>query len=194
MPGQTPHEVTGLLNEWSRGNRAALDQLTPLVYDELRRLARRQMSRERAGHTLQTTALVNEAYLRLVEQQNVHWRDRAHFFALSAQLMRRILIDHARRRGYQKRGGGALRVTLDESAAMSEGRAAELVALDEALTDLAAHDALKGRIVELRYFGGMSVEEVAEVLGVAPVTVKRHWKAAKARLFHALKQNKGDGD
>jgi RNA polymerase sigma factor (TIGR02999 family) len=192
MPGQTPHEVTILLNEWSRGNKAALDRLTPLVYDELRRLARRQMSRERAGHTLQTTALVNEAYLRLVEQEGVRWQDRAHFFALSAQLMRHILIDHARRRDYQKRGGGALRVTLDESAAMSEGRAAELVALDEALTELAARDELKGRIVELRYFGGMSVEEVAEVLGIAPVTVKRHWKAAKAWLFHALKQSDGD--
>jgi RNA polymerase sigma-70 factor (ECF subfamily) len=192
MPGQVTHEVTALLAEWSGGNRAALDRLTPLVYEELRRIARRRMSRERPGHTLQTTALVNEAYVLLVGQQDIRWRDRAHFFALSAQLMRNILVDHARRRGYQKRGGGALRVTLDESAAMSEGRAAELVALDEALKELAARDELKGRIVELRYFGGMSVEEVAEVLEVAPVTIKRHWKAAKAWLFHALKQ--GDGD
>ncbi|HUQ33458.1 MAG TPA: ECF-type sigma factor [Pyrinomonadaceae bacterium] len=194
MAGENTHEVTALLAEWSGGNRSALDRLTPLVYDELRRIARRRMRRERAGHTLQTTALVNEAYLCLVEEQNVHWRNRAHFFALSARIMRNILIDHARRRGYQKHGGGALRVTLDESAAMSEGRAADLVALDEALKELAARDELKGRIVELRYFGGMTVEEVAEVLGIAPVTVKRHWKAAKARLFHALKQNKGDGD
>lgn len=194
MPGEVTHEVTALLAEWSGGNSAALDRLTPLVYDELRRLARRQMSREHVGHTLQTTALVNEAYMRLVERRNVHWRDRAHFFALSAQLMRHILIDHARRRGYRKRGGDAQRVTLNEGAVMSEGRGAELVALDEALTELAARDELKGRIVELRYFGGMTVEEVSEVLGVAPVTVKRQWKAAKAWLYHALKQDGSDED
>ena len=187
MSSKPPHQVTDLLNEWSRGNKVALDELTPLVYDELRRIARRHMSHERSGHTLQTTALVNEAYLRLVSQKEVRWQDRAHFFALSAQLMRHILIDHARKRGVKKRGGGGQQVTLDEVAIVSQERDDELMALDEALKELASRDELKGRIVELRYFGGLNVEEVAEVLQIAPVTVKRHWKAAKAWLYHALK-------
>jgi len=194
MPRETTHEVTKLLSEWSSGNRAALDQLTPLVYSELRRLASRQMRRERVGHTLQTTALVNEAYLRLVEQKDTHWRDRAHFFALSAQLMRHILVDHARRRGYQKRGGGAIQVTLDETAVMLDEKSTELLALDEALKGLAERDPLKGQIVELRYFGGLTIEEIAEVLNVAPVTIKRHWKAAKGWLYHELKQNDSNGN
>jgi len=192
MPDKALHEVTDLLNEWGRGNRVALDQLTPLVYDELRRIARRHMGHERPGHTLQTTALVNEAYLRLVGQKEVRWQDRAHFFALSAQLMRHILIDHARKRGYQKRGAGGQQVTLDEVAVVSRERDDELMALDEALRELAARDELKGRIVGLRYFGGLNVEEVAEVLQIAPVTVKRHWKAAKAWLYHALKSSNED--
>jgi len=192
MSSKSPHEVTDLLNEWGRGNKVALDELTPLVYEELRKIARRHMSRERSGHTLQTTALVNEAYLKLVSQKEVRWQDRAHFFALSAQLMRHILIDHARKRGYQKRGGGGQQVTLDEVAIVSQERDDELMALDEALKELAARDELKGRIVELRYFGGLNVDEVAEVLQIAPVTVKRHWKAAKAWLYHALKSSNED--
>ena len=182
----SPHEVTGLLEAWSHGDKAALDKLTPLVYDELRRLARRYMSRERAGHTLQTTALVNEAYLRLVDQKNVHWQNRAHFFAVAAQVMRHILIDHARTHNRAKRGGDAQLVSLEETEAMSPERAAELVALAEALNELAKLDERRSKIVELRYFGGLSIEETAEVLKVNPITVSRDWRWAKAWLYRAV--------
>ena len=186
MESPSPHEVTGLLLDWSNGNKEALDKLTPLVYEELRRLARHYMRREKPGQTLQTTALVNEAYLRLVDQKTVHWRDRAHFFAVSAQIMRHILIDHARRRHYAKRGGSAQRIPLDEVAVMSTERAADLITLDEALTDLSRTYPRKGKVVELRYFGGLTIEETAEVLKVAPITVRREWNSAKAWLHRAV--------
>ena len=182
----SPHEVTQLLEAWSQGDKAALDQLTPLVHEELRHLAHRYMRRERAGHTLQTTALVNEAYLRLVDQKQVRWQNRAHFFAVAAQVMRHILIDHARTRGRDKRGGEAQHVSLDEAEAMSSARAAELLALDEALNELAKIDERRSKVVELRYFGGLSIEETAEVLKVKPITVSRDWRWAKAWLFRAL--------
>jgi RNA polymerase sigma-70 factor (ECF subfamily) len=181
-------EVTQLLIAWSHGDQEALEKLIPLVYGELRRLARQYMKREPAGHTLQTTALIHEAYLRLIEQKGVKWQNRAHFFAISAQLMRRILVSMARARQAHKRGGAARQVSLDEALVISEGRAAELVALDEALTELAALDPRRGRVVELRYFGGLSVEETAEVLQVSPDTVMREWKRAKAWLYAELNQ------
>jgi len=181
-----PHEVTGLLEAWSHGDKAALDKLTPLVHSELRQLAHRYMSRERAGHTLQTTALVNEAYVRLVDQKNVQWQNRAHFFAVAAQVMRHILIDHARTHGRAKRGGEAQRVSLEDAETMSPERAAELLALDEALNELARIDERRSKVVELRYFGGLSIEETAEVLKVKPITVSRDWRWAKAWLFRAL--------
>jgi RNA polymerase sigma-70 factor (ECF subfamily) len=180
-------EVTQLLVEWSNGDKAALEKLLPLVSDELRRLARRYMRKEGPDHTLQTSALVNEAYLRLVDQKKVQWQNRAHFFGIAAQLMRRILIDHARRHRYAKRGGGARHVALDEAAIVSEERAAELLALDQALEQLAAMDARKGRIVELRFFGGLNLEETAEVLGISSPTVQREWRAAKAWLHSTLR-------
>lgn len=176
-------DVTGLLIEWRQGDKAALDKLTPLVYDEIRRIAHRYMQGEREGHTLQTTALVNEAYLRLAGQHKVDWQDRAHFFAVTAQVMRHILIDHARRRHYAKRGGGAQQVTFDEAVAMPQQRARELVALDDALEELAKIDPRKSRVVELRYFGGLNLEETAEVLAVSVMTVRRDWRAAKAWLY-----------
>ncbi len=175
-------EVTRLLLAWSDGDRAALDQLMPIVYSELRRLAHRHLGGERPGHTLQTTALVNEAYIRLVGQGPLQWQNRAHFFAVSAQLMRQILVDYARARRNAKRGGGAVKVTLDEAAEVSTERAAEMVALDDALTALAEFDQRKSRIVELRFFGGLSIEEMAEVLKVSPGTVMREWTLAKAWL------------
>jgi RNA polymerase sigma factor (TIGR02999 family) len=180
--------MTQLLVAWSNGDEAALDELAPLVYDELRRMARRQMNREREGHTLQTTALVNEAYLRLVDQRDVRWQNRAHFFAIAARMMRRILIDHARSLRYEKRGGGAHKVSLEEAAELSGARAAELVALDEALNALAELDARKSRVVELRFFGGLSVEETAEVLSVSPETVTRDWRRAKAWLHREMQK------
>jgi len=186
MATPAPHEVTQLLVAWSNGDRGALEKLMPLVYDELRRLARRYMNREPAGHTLQTTALVNEAYLRLIEQKEVKWQNRAHFFAISAQLMRRILVSMARARQADKRGGEARQVSLDEAMVFSEERAAELVALDDAMNELAALDPRRSRVVELRYFGGLSVEETAEVLKVSPDTVMREWKRAKAWLYSEL--------
>lgn len=181
-----PHEITQLLDEWGKGNQTALDKLYPLVYDELRRMAHRYMSRERKGHTLQTTALINEAYLRLVEQRNVHWENRAHFFGISAQIMRRILIDHARRYDYAKRGGGAQRVSLDEAAVVAKERAAELLDLDEALNRLAAVDPRRSRVVELRFFGGLDNEEIAWLLKISPNTVTRDWKMARAWLYREL--------
>ena len=182
----SPEEVTGLLEAWGRGDQSALDKLTPLVYEELRRLAHHYMSRERLGHTLQTTALVNEAYLRLAGHKNVHWHNRAHFFAFSAQIMRHILVDHARGRAYAKRGGDARRVSLDEAAVMSPERAADLLALDESLNELATLDLRKSKIVELRYFGGLSIEEIAGVLKLSPVTIRREWRSAKAWLYKAV--------
>jgi RNA polymerase sigma-70 factor (ECF subfamily) len=186
MASPAPKEVTQLLIAWSNGEEEALEKLVPLIYDELRRIARRYMKREPAGHTLQTTALVNEAYLRLIEQKAMKWQNRAHFFAISAQLMRRILVSMARARHANKRGGEARQVSLDEALVISEGRAAELVALDEAMNELAALDPRRSRVVELRYFGGLSVEETAEVLKISPETVMREWKRAKAWLYTEL--------
>jgi RNA polymerase sigma factor (TIGR02999 family) len=181
-----PQNVTQLLVDWSNGDEQALEKLMPVVYDYLRRQAARYLRRERAGHTLQTTALVNEAYLRLVDQQNVRWQNRAHFFAIAAQAMRRILVDHARVRQAAKRGGDGVRVTLDEAVAPSDERDLDIVALDEALTRLAAFDPRQARIVELRFFGGLSVEETAEVLSVSAGTVKGDWSIAKAWLRREL--------
>lgn len=183
----SPDNVTGLLTEWWQGDKAALETLTPLVYDELRRIAHRYMQSEREGHTLQTTGLVNEAYLRLGDQQRIEWQSRAHFFAVTAQVMRHILIDYARRRRYVKRGGEAQQIPLEEAVLMSKPRAAELVALDEALDELANLDPRKSRVVELRYFGGLSLEQTAEVLEISPITVRRDWRAAKAWLYRRMK-------
>jgi RNA polymerase sigma factor (TIGR02999 family) len=180
------HEITQLLAEWSDGNQSALDELYPLVYEELHRLARRYMSRERKGHTLQTTALINEAYVRLVDQRNVHWANRSHFFAISAQIMRRILIDHARRHAYAKRGGGAQQVSLEEVAIVANEKSAEILRLDEALTTLAKMDPRRCHVVELRYFGGLSNEEIAGVLNVSENTVTRDWNLARAWLHQQL--------
>jgi RNA polymerase sigma factor (TIGR02999 family) len=183
--------LTTLLIEWRQGDMTALDRLTPLVYDEIRRIAHRYVQREREGHTLQTTALVNEAYLRLAGSQGVDWQNRDHFFAVTAQVMRRVLIDHARRRQYVKHGGEAQRVAFEvasrEAALMSQPRAAELLALDEALNELAKLDPRKSRVVELRYFGGLSLEETAQVLSVSLMTVRRDWRAAKAWLYRKVK-------
>jgi RNA polymerase sigma factor (TIGR02999 family) len=186
MLSPSPHEVTQLLADWSHGDTSALDRLMPLVYEELRRLARHYLSRERPNHTLQTTALVNEAYLRLVGQRHALWQNRAHFFAVSAQVMRHILVDHARGHARQKRGGELARISLDEAAIMSPARAGEVLALDEALRALEEIDARRSRVVELRYFGGLSIEETAEVLRVKPITVSRDWRWAKAWLYRAL--------
>jgi len=193
--GLAGDDLTGLLIEWRQGDRAALDRLTPLVYDEIRRIAHRYVQREREGHTLQTTALVNEAYLRLAGQQQINWQNRVHFFAVTAQVMRHILIDYARRKHYVKHGGEAQRIAFDEALAteeavlMSKPRAAELLALDEALDELAKLDPRKSRVVELRYFGGLSLDETAEVLEVSPMTVRRDWRAAKAWLYKAVMSN-----
>lgn len=181
-----PEEITGLLIDWGKGNKAALDRVIPLVYQELRRLAHRQMRRERTGDTFQTTALINEAYLRLVDYARVRPRDRAHFFAIAAQAMRRILIERARSRRATKRGSGAQKVSLEEIADVSNERAADLLALDEALTNLALIDPRKAQIVELKYFGGMTIEEAAEVLEVSTPTVERDWKLAKIWLHREV--------
>jgi len=182
-------DVTALLQAWSDGDRGALDRLTPIVYDELRRLARGYLRRERTGHSLQSTALVNEAYVRLVDYKRMQWQNRAHFFAVSAQLMRRILVEHARRRNL-KRGGGVQHVSLEEAAEVGQGRPPDLVALDDAMNALARFDARKARVVEMRFFGGLSVEETAEVLKVSPVTVMRDWSTARVWLYRELK-NRG---
>ena len=186
MPTPSSHQVTQLLADWSRGDQTALDKLLPLVHEELRRLAHHYMSRESPGHTLQTTALVNEAYVRLVDQKEFQWQNRAHFFAVAAQVMRHILIDHARARSRAKRGGKAQRVPLEEAIVMSPERASELLALDEALSELEKVDARRSKVVELRYFGGLSIEETAEVLKVNPTTVNRDWRWAKAWLYKAV--------
>ena len=182
----SPQQVTQLLVAWGGGDREARDELMPLGHEELRRLAHRCMSRERPGHTLHTSALVNEAYLRLVDQKNIQWQDRAHFFGIAARLMRQVLVDYARKRGYAKRGGGAHRVPLDEAMIVSEERAAHVVALDDALKSLAEIDPRQSQIVELRFFGGLSIEETAEVLAVSPGTVMREWTLAKAWLRRAV--------
>ncbi len=192
MAVPSPHEVTELLQAWSEGDHGALDKLMPLVHGELHRLAKRYMARERPGHTLQTTALVNEAYLKLVDSNHMSWRNRAHFFAVAAQLMRRILIDFARSRRSLKRGAGPHTVSLDEAPVVSQEPRADLVALDEALNALSAFDPRKSRVVELRFFGGLSVEETAEVLKVSADTVMSDWKLAKIWLLHELLGEKRD--
>ncbi|TMB97481.1 MAG: sigma-70 family RNA polymerase sigma factor [Chloroflexi bacterium] len=186
MTGQSA-DVTRLLLAWGQGDEAALERLIPLVHDELRRIARRHMGRERAGHTLQATALVNEAYLRLIDVQHVNWQNRAHFLAVSARLMRRILVDFARSKHYQKRGGGAAKVTFDEALIGANEAGQDLVALDDALEALAKVDERKSRVIELRFFGGLSVEETASVLTVSPDTVMRDWRLAKAWLLREMK-------
>jgi RNA polymerase sigma factor (TIGR02999 family) len=185
-------EVSGLLRAWGDGDRAALDRLTPIVYEELRRLARHYMKGERPGHSLQTTALVNEAYMRLVDYKSMRWQNRAHFFAVSSQLMRRILVDHARRHNL-KRGGGIQHVSLEETAMVGGDRAADLLALDDAMDALARIDPRKVQVVEMRFFGGLSVEETADVLKVSPVTVMRDWGTAKAWLYRELTGEASDG-
>ena len=178
-------DISTLLRAWSDGDQSALTRLTPIVYDELRRLARRYMKRERPGHSLQTTALVNEAYLRLVDYERMQWQNRAHFFAVSAQLMRRILVEHARRHNL-KRGGGVEHISLEESAIVGGDQDADLVALDDAMNALARIDPRKVQVVEMRFFGGLSVEETAGVLKISPVTVKRDWTTAKLWLCREL--------
>jgi len=185
-------DISTLLRAWSDGDQRALDQLTPIVYDELHRLARRYLRRERPDHSLQTTDFVNEAWMRLVDYERMQWQNRAHFFAVSAQLMRRILVDHARRHNL-KRGGGLQHVSLEEAAVLGGGRDADLVALDDAMNTLAQLDPRKVQVVEMRFFGGLSVEETAEVLKVSPVTVKRDWRAAKAWLYRELTGGAADG-
>jgi RNA polymerase sigma factor (TIGR02999 family) len=185
-PPSKRQEVTQLLGDWSGGDEGALEKLIPLVQPELHRLAHYYMSRERAGHTLQTTALLNEAYLQLTDKTQPPWQNRTHFMAVAAQLMRRIMVDHARARHALKRGAGAIRVTLDETALVTEERAEELLALDEALEKLAEFDRRRCEIVEMRYFGGLTVEEIADVHKVHPNTVMRDWRAAKAWLYAEL--------
>ena len=180
--------VTQMLHDWSHGDREVLDKLVPVVFEELRRQAARYLKRERPGHTLQTTALIHEAYIRLIDQKNVHWQNRAHFYAISAKLMRRILVDHARSRQAAKRGGSDIKLPLEEAMNASEGREVDLVALDEALERLAAIDPQQSRVVELKFFSGMSVEETAEVLGVSTRTVKRDWNVAKAWLRRQISE------
>lgn len=185
MPTPDTHEVTELLHKWGAGDRAALEELAPIVYAELHKIARRHMRRERDGHTLQTTALVNEAYVRLIDWKNAKWENRAHFFGVSAQLMRRILVDFARKRP-KNNDGPVYLVSMDEALAVSNGEEPEIVALDEALTELATFDERKARIVELKFFGGLKTDEIAEVLGVAEITVLREWQKAKAWLYVQL--------
>jgi len=179
-------EVTELLVAWSKGDKAALDRLIPLVYQELKRIARYHMRRERAGHTLQTSALANEAYMRLIDYDRMSWQGRAHFFAVAAQAMRRILVDHARKRNFAKRGAGPLKVSLDEAASLADEKAADMVALDDALKSLATIDPRKSEVVELRYFGGLSIGETAEVLGVSTATVERDWSTARIWLHREI--------
>ena len=186
MAQSSPHEVTQLLEDWSSGDQVALDKLIPLVESELHRLAHHYMDRERAGHTLQTTALVNEAYLRLVGQANVDWHNRSHFFGIAARLMRQILVDYARKRNYAKRGGNAQQVSLDEAAVVAKERAGEMIALDEALNHLATIAPEQSRIVELRYFGGLTIEETAEIMGLTVDKIKRDWAMAKTWLYDEL--------
>jgi RNA polymerase sigma factor (TIGR02999 family) len=184
LPNQ--HEITELLEQWSDGNQTALDKLYPLVYEELGRLARSYMKREPKGHTLQTTALINEAYVRIVDQKSVHWQNRSHFFAISAQIMRRILVDYARRYLHAKRGGGARRVSLDEAMIVAAERSEEVLMLDEALSNLARMDPRRCQVVELRYFAGLNNQEIASVLHISENTVMRDWNLARAWLYQQL--------
>src|SRR5881396_926633 len=186
-PSVSPHRVTQLLEKWSQGDDAALAELMPLVYEELRHLAHRQMAAERTGHTLQTTALVNEAYLRLADQTNPRWQNRAHFFAVAARAMRQILVSYARSQRSEKRGGGAVKVDLDEAALVSPQESKEIVDLHEALERLATLDSRKAQVVELKYFGGLNYDEMAEVLKISAVTVRRDWRFAKAWLYTELR-------
>ena len=192
-PSSAQQEVTRLLSDWSGGDERALEKLIPLVEPELRRLAHYYMSGERGGHTLQTTAVLNEAYLRLVDNTKPLWQNRNHFVAIAAQSMRQIMVDHAREHRSLKRGGGALKVTFDEAALVSDARSEELLALDEALQRLSQQDPTKSRIVELRYFGGLTVQQTAEALKLAPRTVEREWTLAKAWLYRALRGEEPDG-
>jgi RNA polymerase sigma factor (TIGR02999 family) len=192
VSGGTPDDVSEILQAWTDGGPRALERLTPVVYDELRRLARRYMRRERPGHSLQSAALVNEAYLRLVDYKRMRWQNRAHFFAVSAQLMRRILVDHARRRN-QKRGGDVAHVSLDDAAVVGGETPIDFVALDNAMKGLQRIDPRKVQVVEMRFFGGLSVAETAGVLGVAEVTVMRDWRSAKAWLYRELTGRTGHG-
>jgi RNA polymerase sigma-70 factor (ECF subfamily) len=186
MPVSSPGQVTGLLRAWNRGDQDALEQLIPLVEAELRRVARAYMARERREHTLQPTALVNEAFLRLTDAQRIRWQDRAHFLGIAARLMRRVLVDHARARGSRKRGGAVAKVSLEDALVVAPEPAVDVLALDRAVEALAAVDARKGRVIELRFFAGLSVEETAEVLHVSTDTVKRDWRMAKLWLLHEL--------
>jgi RNA polymerase sigma factor (TIGR02999 family) len=188
MPAEPTQDVTGLLRAWTAGDQKALDRLLPVLYEELRRTARAFMRRERSGHTLQTTALVNEVFLRLVDVHQVQWHDRVHFLTMAAQLMRRILVEHSRRRRSFKRGGGERPVPLDELAIISPGRSSDFVVVDDALNALAKRDARKARVVEMRFFGGLSVEETAAALNVSPQTVMRDWSLAKAWLKREMTQ------
>jgi len=190
--GSAAGDVSALLRAWSAGDRGAFEQMTPIVYEELHRLARRYMRRERPGHSLQATALVNEAYVRLVDYKRMQWQDRAHFFAVSAQLMRRILVEHARRRNL-KRGGGVAHITLEDAVVANGQPGADLVALDDAMNALARFDPRKAQVVEMRYFGGLSLEESAEVLQVSPMTVRRDLRTAKAWLYRELTGGVPDG-
>lgn len=183
---QAPENVTQLLIDWSKGDKAALDALLPVVYEELRHQAARYLRRERAGHTLQTTALIHEAYIKLIDQRNVHWQNRAHFFGIAAQAMRRILVDHARAKNRAKRGGSDIRVSFNEANLVGQQQDLDIEALDEALTRLSEIDEQQSRIVELRFFSGLTVEETAEVLGISPATVKRDWSMAKAWLHREI--------
>ena len=193
MPDASTLEVTQLLADWAKGDKSALDRLLPLVHAELRQIARRQMSQERPGHTLQATALVNEAYVKLAGQQHgFEWQNRAHFFAVCAQVMRHILIDHARAHARDKRGGGAIQVSLNDAAAIAADQAGHLLALDEALKFLEGVDPRKSRIVELRYFGGLTIEETAEVLDISPRTARREWQRAKAWLYRMISEGTSD--
>lgn len=186
MKSTSQEEVSQLLLDWSAGDQTALDKLIPLVYQELRRLAHYYMRQERGGHTLQTTALVNEAYMKLADYKKMRWQSRAHFFAIAAQVMRRILVEHARVRDSAKRGGGAQKLSLEDTAVVSEGRSGEVIAINNALNELEAWDSRKGKIVELRFFGGLSIDETAVVLKISPTTVQREWRSAKAWLYRTL--------
>jgi RNA polymerase sigma-70 factor, ECF subfamily len=194
MNNPPPNEITERLIAWGAGDRAALDQLLPVVYQELRRMASNYLRQENPGHTLQPTALVHEAWLRLIDQARVDWRNRAQFFGVAAQMMRRILVDHAKAKHREKRGGDAVKLSLDDVINLSRERAAELLALDDALDELARVDERKSRVIELRYFGGFSVEETAQILGVSPETVMRDWKLAKAWLYQQIRRETSDDD
>jgi len=194
MAPPADHDITEFLHSWREGDEAALEKLTPLVYRELHRLAAHYMRREKVEHTLQATALVNEAYVRLIDWKNVQWQNRGHFFGVAAQVMRRILVDYARSRCYDKRGGGARPMTLDEAPPVTDDKLAVLLEIDQALDRLAALDARRAQVVELRYFAGLSVEETAEALKVSPITVIRNWNFAKAWLLRELSKSKVDID